>query len=95
MILRTDWRGVLGGFMCFSATANFVGCAVLGTIGVATLVEVKQRRELLLAAVPCLFALHQGLKQADEWHFAVQHCVANCHRGLPGQHLDHLDMRLL
>jgi hypothetical protein len=48
--------------MCFSATANFVGCAVLGTIGVATIVEVKQRRELLLAAVPCLFALHQGIE---------------------------------
>ena len=48
--------------MCFSATANFVGSAVLGTIGVATLIEVKQRRELLLAAVPCLFALHQGIE---------------------------------
>lgn len=48
--------------MCFSATANFVGCAVLGTIGVATLLEVRQRRELLLAAVPCLFALHQGIE---------------------------------
>jgi len=47
------------GFMCFSATANFVGSAVLGTIGVATLKEVRHRRELLLAAMPCLFALHQ------------------------------------
>jgi hypothetical protein len=45
--------------MCFSATANFVGSAVLGGIGVATLTEVRHRRELLLAAVPCLFALHQ------------------------------------
>ena len=45
--------------MCFSATANFAGSAVLGTIGVATLVEVRQRREVLLAAMPCLFALHQ------------------------------------
>lgn len=45
--------------MCFSATANFVGSAVLGTIGVATLAEVKHRRELLFAAMPCLFALHQ------------------------------------
>jgi hypothetical protein len=48
--------------MCFSATANFVGCAVLGTVGVATLLEVKQRRELLLAAAPTLFALHQGIE---------------------------------
>jgi len=45
--------------MCFSATANFAGSAVLGTIGVATLVEVRHRREVLLAAMPCLFALHQ------------------------------------
>ena len=45
--------------MCFSASANFVGSAVLGVIGVATLAEVKHRRELLFAAMPCLFALHQ------------------------------------
>lgn len=45
--------------MCFCAGANFVGSAVLGTIGVATLLEVKHRRELLLAAMPTLFALHQ------------------------------------
>jgi hypothetical protein len=45
--------------MCFSATANFVGSGVLGAIGVVTLTEVKHRREVLFAAVPCLFALHQ------------------------------------
>jgi hypothetical protein len=45
--------------MCFSATANFVGSVVLGAIGIATLTEVKHRRELLFAAVPTLFALHQ------------------------------------
>ncbi len=45
--------------MCFSATANFVGSGALGAIGVATLTEVRHRRELLFAAVPCLFALHQ------------------------------------
>lgn len=45
--------------MCFSATANFVGSGVLATIGVATLREVKHRRELLFAAIPCLFAFHQ------------------------------------
>jgi hypothetical protein len=45
--------------VCFSASANFAGSAVLGAIGVATLTEVKHRRELLLAAMPCLFALHQ------------------------------------
>ncbi len=45
--------------MCFSASANFVGGAVLSAIGVATLAEVKNSRELLFAAMPCLFALHQ------------------------------------
>jgi hypothetical protein len=48
--------------VCFSASANFVGSAVLGAIGVATLTEVKHRRELLLAAMPCLFALHQFIE---------------------------------
>jgi hypothetical protein len=45
--------------VCFSASANFVGSSVLGAIGVATVIQVKHRRELLLAAMPCLFALHQ------------------------------------
>jgi hypothetical protein len=45
--------------MCFSATADFAGSAVLGTIGVATLREVKRPREMLLGAMPCLFALHE------------------------------------
>jgi hypothetical protein len=45
--------------MCFSATANFVGSGVLGTVGVATFTRVKHRRELLFAALPTLFAVHQ------------------------------------
>ncbi len=45
--------------MCFSAAANFVGSGVLGVVGVATLREVKDRRELLFAAVPTMFAVHQ------------------------------------
>jgi hypothetical protein len=48
--------------MCFSATADFTGSVVLGAIGVATLHQVKQRRELLLAAVPCLFAIHEFIE---------------------------------
>ena len=48
--------------MCFSATANFVGSGVLGTIGVITLTKVKHRRELLFAALPTLFALHQFIE---------------------------------
>jgi hypothetical protein len=45
--------------VCFSATANFVGSAALGAIGVVTLTKVKHRRELLFAALPTLFAVHQ------------------------------------
>lgn len=45
--------------MCFSATANFVGSGVLGTVGVITLGQVKHRRELMFASLPALFAVHQ------------------------------------
>ena len=45
--------------MCFSATVNFAGSAVLGAGGIATLSKVKHRRELLFAALPLLFAIHQ------------------------------------
>src|SRR5580692_8030069 len=48
--------------MCFSAVANFVGSAVLGTIGVVTLTRVKHRRELLFASLPTLFAAHQFIE---------------------------------
>lgn len=45
--------------MCFSATANFIGSGVLGTVGVVTLTKVKHRREFLFASLPTLFAIHQ------------------------------------
>src|SRR6201998_216740 len=48
--------------VCFSATANFVGSAVLGAVGVATFTKVKHRRELLFAALPILFAIHQFIE---------------------------------
>ncbi|MFZ0634535.1 MAG: DUF6629 family protein [Candidatus Acidiferrales bacterium] len=48
--------------MCFSPTANFVGSAALGGIGVVTLTKVKHRRELLFAALPALFAIHQFIE---------------------------------
>ncbi len=48
--------------MCFSATANFAGSAVLGTIGVRTLAEVKHRRAFMFAAMPLLFSLHQFIE---------------------------------
>jgi hypothetical protein len=48
--------------MCFSATANFVGSTVLGTVGVVTLTRVKHRREWLFASLPLLFAIHQFIE---------------------------------
>jgi hypothetical protein len=48
--------------MCFSATANFVGSAALASVGVVTLTRVKHRRELLFAALPLLFAIHQFIE---------------------------------
>jgi hypothetical protein len=48
--------------MCFSATANFVGSGVLGALGVVTLAKVKHKRELLFAALPTLFAIHQFIE---------------------------------
>jgi len=48
--------------VCFSATANFVGSGFLGAAGVITLTKVKHRRELLFAALPMLFAVHQFIE---------------------------------
>jgi hypothetical protein len=48
--------------VCFSATANFVGSAGLGAVGVVTLTKVKHRRELLFASLPILFAIHQFIE---------------------------------
>jgi hypothetical protein len=48
--------------VCFSAAANFVGSGVLGALGVATLTKVKHKRELLFAALPTFFAIHQFIE---------------------------------
>jgi hypothetical protein len=48
--------------LCFSATANFVGSAGITAIGVVTLTKVKHRNELLFAALPTLFAIHQFIE---------------------------------
>jgi len=48
--------------VCFSAAANFVGSTVLGAVGVVTLTKVKHRREILFAALPTLFAVHQFIE---------------------------------
>jgi hypothetical protein len=39
-----------------------VGSGVLATVGVVTLTKVKHRRELLFAALPVLFAIHQFIE---------------------------------
>ena len=39
-----------------------MGSGVLGAVGVVTLTRVKHRRELLFAALPALFALHQFIE---------------------------------
>jgi hypothetical protein len=48
--------------MCFSAAANFIGSGALAAIGVVTLTKVKHRRELLFAALPVLFGIHQFIE---------------------------------
>ncbi len=48
--------------MCFSATANFEGSGILGAIGIVTFTKVRHRRELLFAALPTLFAIHQFIE---------------------------------
>ena len=48
--------------MCFSAVANFVGSGALAAVGVVTLTKVKHRRELLFAALPTRFAVHQFIE---------------------------------
>jgi hypothetical protein len=48
--------------VCFSAVANFAGSGALAAIGVVTLTKVKHRRELLFAALPTLFAVHQFIE---------------------------------
>jgi hypothetical protein len=45
--------------MCFSPDADFTASAVVGVVGVATLCRVRGRRELIIGALPLLFALHQ------------------------------------
>jgi hypothetical protein len=41
---------------------NFVGSGVLSAVGVVTFSKVKHRRELLFAALPTLFAVHQFIE---------------------------------
>ncbi len=48
--------------MCFSATASFVTAGATGAIGIVCLVRADRRRELLLAAMPLVFATQQAVE---------------------------------
>ncbi len=48
--------------MCFSASASFAASAVLGIIGVYTIRKAKKNHELLLAAIPFIFAIQQFIE---------------------------------
>ena len=50
--------------MCFSATASFSAASITAVIGVATLRQVNHPRELLLAAMPLIFAFQQAVEGA-------------------------------
>lgn len=45
--------------MCFSTEASFAASAVLGIIGYASIKATSSKSQLLLASIPCLFALQQ------------------------------------
>lgn len=45
--------------MCFSPAADFAVAAVISPVAVASLREVRRRRQLLVAALPAVFAAHQ------------------------------------
>ncbi len=45
--------------MCFSPEADFTAGALVAGVGVATLRQVRVRRELIVGALPLLFGVHQ------------------------------------
>jgi hypothetical protein len=57
--------------MCFSATASFASCAVLATIGTATMAKARTIPQRALAAMPLLFA-YQQFSEGFVW-LSVQH----------------------
>jgi Family of unknown function (DUF6629) len=50
--------------MCFSASASFVLAATTAAIGIATLAQVRDLRQIPLAVAPLLFAVQQALEGA-------------------------------
>lgn len=46
--------------MCFSATASFLTAAVVGGVGIISITQTKNIRELPLASIPFFFAVQQA-----------------------------------
>lgn len=61
--------------MCFSAAADFTAGTAVAGVGVATLRLVRPPRELLVAALPLLFGLHQ-LDEGFVWLWLDGHVTA-------------------
>ena len=45
--------------MCFSAAASFTASGLLAAVGLLALKQIESKKELLLAGLPLVFALHQ------------------------------------
>jgi hypothetical protein len=48
--------------MCFSASASFISAGIIGGIGAAALLRTRPGRDVPVASLPLLFAVHQGLE---------------------------------
>lgn len=66
--------------MCFSPEASFTAGALLAPVGAASLRSVRRREQLVLGALPALFALHQ-LDEGVVWLGLQGHASAALTRG--------------
>ncbi len=58
----------------FFAVLNFTFAGAIGVVGILTLMKASQRKEIMLAALPLLFALHQ-FTQGFVW-LGMHHLIA-------------------
>ncbi len=54
--------------MCYSAEASFTAAVIVGVIGCATIKQARTPKQLPLAVIPLLFALHQAA-EGVQWVF--------------------------
>lgn len=66
--------------MCFSPEASFTAGGLLAPVGVASLRAVRRREQLILGALPLLFALHQ-LDEGIVWLGLEGHASAGLEQG--------------